>query len=92
VLRERLLAVTSTVLMRLQSRPAPLLDDLLGSEIDVLKLVSSMTLFREVAGRLNQVEPHSDLAELGAKADAILRIAAEQGFPECASTRRQLDS
>jgi uncharacterized protein (DUF1810 family) len=92
VLRERLLAVVSAVVEQLQRQPAPALDDLMGSEIDALKLVSSMTLFREVADRLNQSEPLADLAELGAKADAILRVAAKQGFPECASTRRQLAS
>jgi uncharacterized protein (DUF1810 family) len=92
VLRERLLAVTRVVAAHLEHQPAPALDVLMGSEIDVLKLVSSMTLFREVASRLNQAMRLPDLAELGEKADAILRVAAEQGYHECASTRRQLAS
>ena len=89
-LRTRLLAVAAAVASHLRHRPAPALDDLMGSEIDALKLVSSMTLFREIARRLNQVEPLPDLEELGAQADAILRAAAEQDYPECAVTRRQL--
>lgn len=92
VLRQRLLVVTSSVATHLARRPAPALGELMGSRIDALKLVSSMTLFREVARRLNEVEPLPDLEELGARADAILRGAGEQSFPECAYTRRQLAS
>ena len=92
VLRERLLALTRIVVAQVRRQPAPQLDELMGSAIDALKLVSSMTLFREVARRLSQAEPLPDFAELGAKADVILRAAAEQGYPECASTRRQLDT
>jgi uncharacterized protein (DUF1810 family) len=90
LLRERLLAVTSAVAAQLQRRPPPALKDLMGSETDVLKLVSSMTLFREVARRRIEGESLPDVAELAVKADAILRVAAEQGYPECAATRRQL--
>jgi uncharacterized protein (DUF1810 family) len=89
LLRERLLAVTSAVAAQLESRPAAL-RDLMGSETDVLKLVSSMTLFREVARRAIEGETLPDVAELAAKADTILRVAAEQGYPQCAATRRQL--
>jgi uncharacterized protein (DUF1810 family) len=90
VLRQRLLAATTAVVEQVQARPAPALDDLMGSEIDVLKLVSSMTLFREVARRLILVEALPGLADLGAKADVILRVAAEQGYAECSATLRQL--
>src|SRR5262245_45334987 len=48
-LRDRLLRVTNAVLAQLQHESAPALADVMGSEIDALKLVSSMTLFREVA-------------------------------------------
>ena len=91
LLRERLLAVTSALVRHLEHRPPPPLDELMGSEIDVRKLVSSMTLFSHIARRLAVSAPSPEYAELGAKADTILRVAAEQGFPECASTRRQLD-
>jgi hypothetical protein len=51
----------------------------MGSRVDALKLVSSMTLFREVARRIGD----ADLAEA---ADAVLVVAAAQGFSECALT------
>jgi uncharacterized protein (DUF1810 family) len=92
VLRERLLVLTNTLVVQLQRRPAPRLDDLMGSRIDALKLVSSMTLFREVARRLEKAEPLPDYEELATKADAILTLAAEQGFDECTFTLRQLAS
>jgi uncharacterized protein (DUF1810 family) len=92
MLRGRLLALTTVVVTQLQGRPAPALGELMGSEIDALKLVSSMTLFRDVARRLNQVEPLPDYAEIAANADAILRIAAAQGFADCAATLRKLGS
>jgi len=53
----------------------------MGSQIDVLKLVSSMTLFREVARRLND-------HEVFAAADAILQDGKKQGFNECEYTLR----
>jgi uncharacterized protein (DUF1810 family) len=91
LLRERLLAVTSAIVSQLERRPAPALDELMGSAIDVRKLVSSMTLFSHIARRLTGSESSPDYGELAAQADTILRAAAEQGFPACASTRRQLD-
>lgn len=92
MLRGRLLVLTNALVTRLQGRPAPALAELMGSEIDALKLVSSLTLFREVARRLSKVEPLPDYAEIAANADAILSIAAEQGFAECATTLRELAS
>lgn len=90
VLRDRLLRVTNAVLAQLQREPAPAVGDIMGSEIDALKLVSSMTLFREIAGRLNASEPHADYAALAASAGAILDSAAGQGFAECRFTRDAL--
>jgi uncharacterized protein (DUF1810 family) len=90
LLRDRLLAITGAVVAQLQRRPPAALRDLMGSETDVLKLVSSMTLFREVARRAIEGETRPDVAEFAAKADTILRVAAEQGYPQCAATRRQL--
>ena len=90
LLRERLLAVTSAVAAQLQRRPPVALTDLMGSETDVLKLVSSMTLFREVARRADEGETLPDFAALAGKAETILRVAAEQGYPQCAATCRRL--
>jgi uncharacterized protein (DUF1810 family) len=85
VLRDRLLAVTNAVLTHLRRQPAPALSDLMGSEIDVLKLVSSMTLFREIATRVND-------GEVAGLATAVLLAARLQGYEECGFTMRQLDA
>jgi uncharacterized protein (DUF1810 family) len=78
VLRDRLLAAMNAVL----ARPVPL-RTLMGSQIDVLKLVSSMTLFRDVARRVKD-------DDVAAAADEILQAAGRQGFAECEFTRRAL--
>lgn len=83
VLRDRLLAVTKAVLAHLQRQPAPALDDLMGSDIDALKLVSSMTLFRAIARREKD-------DELAGAADAVLQAAKMQGYNECVFTLRHL--
>jgi uncharacterized protein (DUF1810 family) len=83
VLRDRLLRVTNAVLAQLQRDPAPALVDVMGSAIDALKLVSSMTLFRELARRV-------DDWDLAAKADAILQAAKSQGYRECEFTLKAL--
>ena len=83
VLRERLLAVVDAVLAQLQRSPAPALVDVMGSEIDALKLVSSMTLFREVARRIDE-------RDVATGADAILEAAKSQGYRECEFTVKQL--
>jgi uncharacterized protein (DUF1810 family) len=76
VLRERLLAAMNAVRGHASS-----LRTLMGSQIDALKLVSSMTLFREVARRVKD----DDVRDA---ADAILSAAGRQGFPECEFTKR----
>jgi len=78
VLRERLLAAMNAV--RAHSTP---LRTLMGSQIDALKLVSSMTLFREVARRAKD-------DEVANAADGILQAAVAQGFAECAFTKLTL--
>ena len=82
-LRDRLLRVTAAVLAQLQRDPEPRLVDVLGSEIDALKLVSSMTLFREVARRTGD-------QDVAAGADSILRVAKSQGYSECEFTLNAL--
>jgi uncharacterized protein (DUF1810 family) len=83
VLRDRLVRMTTAARAQLERHPAPSLVDVMGSEIDVLKLVSSMTLFREVARRAGD-------QDLAAGADSILGVAKSQGYPECQFTLRQL--
>lgn len=66
------------------------LDELLGSDIDALKLVSSMTLFRHVAKVLYAEDPQPQLADLAEHADTILRVADAQGYRRCAYTEECL--
>lgn len=80
VLRDRLLTAMNAVRAHSAS-----LRGLMGSEIDVLKLVSSMTLFREIAHRAKD-------EEIADAAGDILDVAERQGFAACAFTRRQLSS
>jgi uncharacterized protein (DUF1810 family) len=78
VLRERLLAAMNAV----KRQPGPL-RTLMGSQIDALKLVSSMTLFHEVARR----EGDDEIAQA---AGGILAAAKQQGFHECEFTIRAI--
>jgi len=85
VLGERLATAAAAVQMHLTGsggRPVPLAK-LMGSEIDALKLVSSMTLFAHVAKTLG-------LAAMAGHAEAILAAAAAQGYARCAYTEAQL--
>jgi uncharacterized protein (DUF1810 family) len=83
VLRVRLLSVIDAVLAQLRRSPVPSLVEVMGSEIDAVKLVSSMTLFREVARDAGD-------AELSSRAGAVLQAAKRQGYDECAFTLREL--
>ncbi len=89
VLAARLVDATSAVrahVAPLQGSPARL-EIVMGSHIDALKLVSSMTLFaqlaRDVAGR-------PDLGALARDAEAILAATAAQGYPRCSFTEKAL--
>lgn len=66
------------------------IEQLMGSDIDATKLVSSMTLFGAVAARLNATAWDPELAGLAADARAILDAAAEQGYEPCAFTHGNL--
>ena len=90
LLRHRLLAVSHAVASHLARTPDGPLARLMGSEIDARKVVSSMTLFGEVARRLNESGRADEYAALSAAADVILRAAAMQGIPACAFTLEQL--
>ena len=88
VLRERLLAAAAAVRTHLASaarQPVPL-EELMGSEIDALKLISSMTLFRHVARALSSADPLPEFAAMADHADAILAAAMAQGYSPCAYT------
>jgi hypothetical protein len=80
-----LLAITSAVAAQLGSgKPLAVV---MGSSIDALKLVSSLTLFAHIARQLDAAEHHRDLA---ATAEKVLAIAGEQGYPPCRFTLDRL--
>lgn len=92
VLGERLVTAAAAVRAHLspaQGRPIRLAK-LMGSEIDVLKLVSSMTLFGHVAETLVAADPQPRLVAMAAHAAAILAAAAAQGYARCAYTEARL--
>ncbi len=92
VLRARLLEITRAVADHLRGPKGPALDAIMGSEIDALKLVSSLTLFAHVARRLHENEALDEYVAVAAAADEILGVAQSQGYPPCAFTRRAIAS
>jgi uncharacterized protein (DUF1810 family) len=57
------------------------LENLMGSQIDALKLVSSLTLFRAAAEQLARED--QTFASLAKRLAALLRQTAGQGYPPC---------
>src|ERR1700730_18359340 len=90
VLGSRLFAVTSTVAER--ARDGVSLKVLMASPIDVLKLVSSLTLFGAVARQLHAAEANDAHASLARAAEEVLAFAASEGYPPCAYTLARLAS
>ncbi len=79
ILRDRLLEAMNAV--RAQSAP---LRRLMGSEIDTLKLMSSMTLFREAGKR-------EEDREIASAADDIIARGRKEGLAECGYTTRAFE-
>ena len=79
LLRSHLFAVSTAVRAHVDRQPAAPLRTIMGSDIDALKIVSSMTLFHEVARR-------SGDEEMASVAKAILDAAKQQGFAQCEFT------
>jgi uncharacterized protein (DUF1810 family) len=88
VLRSRLIEISRAVSQQLRVGIAP--DTLMGSSIDVLKLVSSLTLFGEVARRLACEDPSREFETLALVADDILARAQAEGYPPCERTLEEL--
>ena len=64
-------------------------EDLMGSQIDALKLVSSLTLFRAAAEQLGREDPvYMSLAE---RLAALLGQTSGQGYPACDFTLARID-
>jgi uncharacterized protein (DUF1810 family) len=89
-LRARLLLIATAVAEHLRKEPPLPLTTLMGSTIDVLKLVSSLTLFEDAARRLHASEGLPEVEALERVAKEILAAAATQGYPACRYTRAQL--
>ena len=90
VLGERLVTAAAAVRMHLTNARPARLEELMGSHIDALKLVSSMTLFRQVARTLGADDSRPQLAAMTEHADIILAAAAAQGYGRCTYTEEHL--
>lgn len=88
LLRARLLEITQAVAEQLASGTP--LRVLMGSSIDAMKLVSSLTLFAHVAKKLSKEERHDEYDLLARVADQVLAAAAVEGYPPCRFTLDRL--
>jgi uncharacterized protein (DUF1810 family) len=81
-LRARYEEVTAAVSDQLAAGIA--LEELMGSRIDALKLVSSLTLFRAAARSLLQGD--TSFQPVAQLCDALLHQTAAEGYPPCSHT------
>lgn len=88
VLRDRLLTITAAVAERLKAGTP--LRTLMGSSIDTLKVVSSLTLFKAAAKHLHDREGDQANASLARSAQEVLDAAESQGYPPCRYTLARL--
>jgi uncharacterized protein (DUF1810 family) len=86
ILRARLFEISAVVDQQLTSRVP--LADLMGSSIDALKLVSSLTFFEAAAVQMNAET--GECGEFRRHCNAILSEAESQGFPRCQYTRQRI--
>ena len=84
VLGPRLLASTQAVLQRLKSGMS--LQELMGSELDVLKLISSLTLFEAVSRDQRSPQPDASGEDFAEVARQLLAMAEARGYERCART------
>jgi uncharacterized protein (DUF1810 family) len=87
-LRTRLLTI-ATALIAQRERGVDL-RTVMGSSLDAAKVVSSMTLFAEVARTLRDREACAECAQLAHAAQTILEWGAAEGIGACEYTRRLL--
>jgi len=88
LLRSRLLEITTAVVGRLEQGWSLL--KILGSPIDVLKFVSSLTLFEQLSRELQFESAEVEYAALTTVAERALTAAAAQGYARCELTRSAL--
>lgn len=92
VLAERLAAATAAVRAHVVDGGGGELAEVMGSDIDAAKVVSCLTLFGTLARGAPERDARPLFARLADDADAILAAAAEQGYPRCSFTARQLSA
>ena len=88
LLSHRLLEIASAAADHLRDGVA--LDTLMGSAIDAAKLVSSMTLFGEIARTLPERARTPTTDGVANAAESILAAAGSQGYPRCEHTLKRL--
>lgn len=88
ILGARLIEISEAIAGRV--RTGTRLADLMNAKIDVLKLVSSLTLFRSVAERVPEAELTETARGMIRVSTEILAAAEAQGFPACAFTLARL--
>jgi uncharacterized protein (DUF1810 family) len=89
-LRARLVTITRAVAEQIRPPRSLPLTRVMGSSIDTQKLVSSLTLFGQVALDLHARETLAEYAELASLAREVLSVAAAQGYPACQHTLTRL--
>jgi uncharacterized protein (DUF1810 family) len=82
-LRERLVAIVTALASH---RHHTTLVRVMGSRLDATKVMSSMTLFREIATRLHAAGECAECAPLARAADGILEWGEGDGLTRCAFT------
>jgi uncharacterized protein (DUF1810 family) len=92
VLRSRLLTMTTAVadVKSRHSGKGASLEMLMGSSVDVRKLVSSLTLFGSVARKLHAAEGLEAYDSLARVAAEVLAAAASEGYSPCQYTVARL--
>jgi uncharacterized protein (DUF1810 family) len=86
VLGARLVEAAAAVRAHVAEPTRARIADVMGSDIDAIKLVSSMTLFSHVAKTLYGAEPTPRFAAMAEHADVILGAAVAQGYERCVYT------
>jgi len=86
LLRSRLLTIATAVAEHVCHGSRPSLRRLMGSSIDATKLVSSLTLFKNVATQLHDAEGLDEYASIAHVAERVLAVAADEGYPPCQFT------
>lgn len=89
-LRDGYARAVEAVAGRMRQPHPPRLDDLMGSRIDVLKLVSSLTLFEWVAQAAAARGGNAEMTALAERIGEVLAVAEAQGYERCAFTLTQL--